>query len=165
MKIDQAIRYLEIYKKQYGNLDIFMDEVIIKPNDPNFRKVVRHDCSIVVTTNESKEYIVSIHKKKPSHSFEEELIEILKEKQIRKLHMGAGLAAEHCDRPDLLDGFAQGLSAAETILRQRDEDKIVGAAAFCRKMISHLAGAKREHWTDERSSKFLSLPDENWIVK
>ena len=64
MKIDQAIRYLEIYKEMFGNLDILVDEVINKPNDPTFRKVVRHDCSIVVTTNENMDrYIVSIHKK------------------------------------------------------------------------------------------------------
>ena len=96
---------------------------------------------------------------------EKELEERLKEKQIRKLFMGAGLAQEHCERPDLLEGFARGLSAAVTILEQHDEDKIVGAAAFCRKMISHLVGAKREDWTDEVNSKYLPLPDENWVVK
>ena len=63
MKIDQAIRYLEIYKEQFGNLDVLVDEVITKPNDPTFRQVARHDCSIVVTTNENMEHIVSIHKK------------------------------------------------------------------------------------------------------
>lgn len=96
---------------------------------------------------------------------DKEFEEILKEKQMRKLYMGAGLAAERCERPDLLEGFERGLVAAVTILNQHEEDKIVGAAAFCRKMISHLACAKREDWTDERYSQYLPLPDENWAVK
>ena len=96
---------------------------------------------------------------------DKEFEDILKEKQIRKLHLGASLAAEHCKNPDLLEGFEHGLLAALEILHQHEEDKIVGAAAFCRQGISYLAGAKREDWTDERYSRYLPLPDEDWIVK
>lgn len=62
MKIEQAIQYLEVYKERFGNLDILIDETITNPDDTTFRKVVRHDCSFVVTTNENREYIVSVRK-------------------------------------------------------------------------------------------------------
>lgn len=72
---------------------------------------------------------------------------------------------KHCERPDLLEGFVRGMAAVLSILDQHDEDKIVGAAAFHRKGISNLAGVKRQGWTDEQCSRYLTLPDENWIVK
>lgn len=94
------------------------------------------------------------------------LIKNFKKRQIRKLFMGAQAASKRCKKPDILEGFTYGINAVLDIINAGgDDDLILKVAAYHRKTVSHLAGAKKEHWESEDFADYLSEPDENWVVR
>lgn len=63
MKIDDVIEQLQIFRKEFGNLDIFVPEVIEKSTCESYsRKTIFNDCKISVSHYKPLELAVVIDK-------------------------------------------------------------------------------------------------------
>ena len=63
MKIDEAIEQLQIFRNKFGNLDIFLPEVIEQSDYNSYsRKTFFNDCKISVCSYKPLEYAVIIDK-------------------------------------------------------------------------------------------------------
>ncbi len=63
MKIDDMIEQLQIFKKEFGNLDVFIPEVIEQSDYRSYsRKTIFKDCRILVCSYKPLEYAIVIDK-------------------------------------------------------------------------------------------------------
>lgn len=63
MKIDDMIEQLQIFRKEFGNLDVFVLEVVEKSTYERYsRKINFNDCKIAVCNYKPSELVVVIDK-------------------------------------------------------------------------------------------------------